>query len=52
MTSINVIVMSHLPLPYKGIGSWTNIYSQYLKGDNSQVTHIVCPKFKRAIHGR
>ena len=40
--STPVILCSHFPLPYKGIGSWTTMYNYYLESDN-EIDCIVCP---------
>ncbi|MGB2087866.1 MAG: glycosyltransferase family 4 protein [Psychroflexus salarius] len=41
-----VILISHLPLPYYGIGSWTTRYSNYIKSNYHQIDYIICPKPK------
>lgn len=38
-----VVIFSHFPLPYDGIGSWTVMYDYYLSG-NHVVDAIICPK--------
>ena len=40
--NIPVILCSHFPLPFKGIGSWTTMYNYYLKSNN-EIDCIVCP---------
>ncbi|MFC4636288.1 glycosyltransferase family 4 protein [Dokdonia ponticola] len=42
-----VIVISHLPLPYDGIGSWTTLYDYYLTTDTHQIDYIICPEPKK-----
>jgi len=41
--NIKVIVLSHLPLPYHKIGSWTNRYDHYIK-NSTKIDAIICPK--------
>ena len=36
-----VILISQLPLPYSGIGSWTTLYRNYLESHH-QIDYIVC----------
>lgn len=36
-----VILLSQFPLPYSKIGSWTNMYKNYLSGDH-QIDYIIC----------
>ncbi|WP_405605386.1 glycosyltransferase family 4 protein [Polaribacter sp. Asnod1-A03] len=46
---VETILISPIPLPYDKIGSWTVMYSSYLKNNNS-FNYIICPapngKFK------
>jgi glycosyltransferase involved in cell wall biosynthesis len=42
-SNIKVILISHLPLPYHKIGSWTNRYDRYIK-NTTKVDVIICPK--------
>jgi glycosyltransferase involved in cell wall biosynthesis len=46
MSGTRVIIISHLPIPYNGVGSWTNSYSKYLESKKTLINHIVCPKFE------
>jgi|SRR6218665_1738390 len=36
-----VILLSQFPLPYHDIGSWTNMYKNYLEGKH-QIDYIIC----------
>lgn len=36
-----VVLISQFPLPYSGIGSWTTMYSNYLRHDHA-IDYIVC----------
>ncbi|URM37330.1 glycosyltransferase family 4 protein [Flavobacterium anhuiense] len=38
-----VILISQIPLPYLGIGSWTTLYHNYLSDDH-KVDYIICGK--------
>jgi glycosyltransferase involved in cell wall biosynthesis len=38
-----VILISQIPLPYSGIGSWTTLYHNYLSDDH-KVDYIICGK--------
>lgn len=38
-----VILLSQFPLPYSKIGSWTNMYKNYLEG-NHQIDYIICER--------
>jgi len=38
-----VILLSQYPLPYSKIGSWTNMYKNYLQGQH-QIDYIICEK--------
>ena len=42
MENIKTVLLSHLPLPYSGIGSWTNMFN-YLLGCKNNVDYIICP---------
>lgn len=42
-----VILISHIPLPYHEIGSWTTLYNNYILSCNS-IDFIVCPKPKKS----
>ncbi len=46
MEGINpkVLLISHFPLPYEGIGSWTTLYDYYLKTDSHVIDYIICPE--------
>lgn len=39
-----VLIISHLPLPYHKIGSWTKMYDSYLKDERSIIDGVLCPK--------
>ncbi len=39
-----VILISHLPLPFSNIASWTNMYNYYLQKSNHEIDYLVCPK--------
>lgn len=45
-----VIVISHLPLPYHKIGSWTNMYDYCLRQSRIPFDGIICPKLKLPQH--
>ncbi len=47
MPGIKVIVISHLPLPYHKIGSWTTMYDNYIQASNSKIDIIICPQPER-----
>lgn len=47
---IKTVLLSNFPLPYSGIGSWTNMINFYLKTDN-KVDYIVSPKSDVKISG-
>lgn len=39
-----VILVSQIPLPYDGIGSWTTMYQHYFKSEGHQIDILVCEK--------
>ncbi|MGX1024742.1 glycosyltransferase family 4 protein [Psychroflexus sp. MBR-150] len=41
--SSKVILISHLPIPYRGIGSWTTLYDNYITKSEHQIDTIICP---------
>jgi glycosyltransferase involved in cell wall biosynthesis len=43
MSEPKVILISQFPLPFNHIGSWTNMYTAYLKG-NHAIDYLICPK--------
>jgi len=47
--NIPVILCSHFPLPFKGIGSWTTMYNYYLKSNN-EIDYIVCPTIDNQVN--
>ncbi|QSS96403.1 glycosyltransferase family 4 protein [Psychroflexus sp. ALD_RP9] len=42
-----VILISHLPLPYHGIGSWTTLYHNYMIKGRHQIDAIICPPLSK-----
>lgn len=40
--NVKVVLISQYPLPYKKIGSWTNLYKKYLLDSNNKIDYIVC----------
>jgi glycosyltransferase involved in cell wall biosynthesis len=40
---VKVILISHLPLPYHSIGSWTTLYHNYIRKNKHQIDAIICP---------
>lgn len=44
---IKTILISQFPLPYSKIGSWTNMYKQYIYSKNHQIDIIICKKPKK-----
>lgn len=47
-SNIPVILCSHFPLPFKGIGSWTTMYNYYLKSNN-EIDYVVCPTIDNKV---
>ena len=47
---VKVILISHLPLPYHSIGSWTNRYDKYVSNSNTKIDTIICPNPKLKPH--
>jgi len=45
-----VILLSQYPLPYSKIGSWTNMYKNYLEGKH-HIDYIICEKPERQFPG-
>ena len=41
--SINLMLISHVALPYSKIGSWPALYNNYLENDH-KIDYIVCPE--------
>lgn len=41
--AIKTILISHIPLPYHKIGSWTTLYDNYIL-NNDRIDFIICPK--------
>ncbi len=37
------VLMSHFPLPYKGIGSWTNRFGKFLNDKDTPIDYVICP---------
>lgn len=50
MSNTKIILISHLPLPCHKIGSWTKMYDNYLRGTNSKIDIIICPKPERSVY--
>ncbi|WP_299130579.1 glycosyltransferase family 4 protein [uncultured Winogradskyella sp.] len=42
--NVEVILISHLSLPFPKIASWTNMYQYLLKGKAHPFDHIICPE--------
>ena len=42
-SSVKVILLSQVPLPYSKIGSWPTLYKNYLENDH-KIDYIVCPE--------
>ena len=40
------ILISHIPLPYHSIGSWSTIYGKYISQPDNQCDAIICPPLK------
>jgi glycosyltransferase involved in cell wall biosynthesis len=38
------VLISHLPLPYDKIGSWTTLYDNFITSDLCNIDIIICPK--------
>ncbi|MBD0726571.1 glycosyl transferase family 1 [Flavobacterium sp. L1I52] len=45
-----VVLISQMPLPYSGIGSWTTLYNNYLR-NNHKIDSIVCSKPEELFEG-
>ena len=45
-----VILISHLPLPYHKIGSWTTLYDNYIKNENNKIDIIICPRPEHSVY--
>lgn len=45
--SSKVVLISHLPLPYQGIGSWTTLYHNYITKSEHHIDAIICPPLKK-----
>ena len=45
-----IILLSQYPLPYSKIGSWTNMYKNYLQGQH-QIDYIICEKPEQQFPG-
>jgi glycosyltransferase involved in cell wall biosynthesis len=45
MNSIKTVLMSSIPLPFHGIGSWTVMMNYHLK-DKNYIDYIICPSVK------
>lgn len=43
MTSIKTILISHIPLPYTKIGSWSTLYNNLITSPSSPIDIIICP---------
>ena len=43
MSLIKTVLLSSIPLPYVGIGSWTIMMNYHLKKKN-YIDYIICPK--------
>lgn len=43
------ILVSHFPLPYNGIGSWTNRFGKYLATEHNEIDYIICPKVESPL---
>ena len=48
---MKVIVISHLPLPYEKIGSWSTLYGNYISSKSSQIDILICPPTKERFEG-
>lgn len=46
------LIISHLPLPYHKIGSWTNMYDHNLRRSDTPYNGIICPKPKLPYHNQ
>lgn len=43
MNKIKTIIITHIPLPYSKIGSWTTLYDNFLKQSKS-IDLLICPE--------
>ena len=41
-----IVLMSHIPLPYHDIGSWSTLYDNYITKNKHQIDAIICPSLK------
>lgn len=42
MKKIKTVLLSHLPIPYNGIASWTSMFNFLLRNQNN-VDYVICP---------
>ncbi len=50
-TMVQKVVLSTLPLPYKGIGSWTTMYNYYLQQYEHAIDCIISPYVANRVEG-
>jgi hypothetical protein len=48
---VEVILVSQIPLPYHKIGSWTNLYANYLSSNSNQIDVVICEEPRERLDG-